>query len=99
VSDNCKAITLALDYGTSGEIYNIGTDFRISNLEIVNKIMNELGISKNKVTFVNDRLGHDFRYALNSSKFSTNFKWSPEISFETGIISTIKWHISQIKGR
>jgi dTDP-glucose 4,6-dehydratase len=68
VKDHCSAIDLVIHKGKPGEIYNIGVHNKRTNLEIVETIVKTLGASKNLITFVSDRLGHDYRYAIDSSK-------------------------------
>ncbi len=102
VNDHCKAIDLILLNGKVGQSYNIGGDNEISNIEIVKTIcdiMDDLkplsGAKKYKdlITFVPDRPGHDFRYAIDSTKLKNNLNWFPKESFKSGILKTIKWYI------
>ncbi|WP_442599223.1 dTDP-glucose 4,6-dehydratase [Neobacillus sp. D3-1R] len=92
VKDHCSAIDLVIHNGKSGEIYNIGGHNERTNLEIVEHIVKTLGVSKDLITFVNDRLGHDFRYAIDSSKIQNELGWKPRYTFEQGIQETITWY-------
>ena len=101
VKDHCIAIDLVFNKGCIGETYNIGGNNEIKNLEIVNTIcdiMNELKPSQNGdykklITFVKDRPGHDFRYAIDSTKINKELGWKPSETFFSGIRKTIKWYI------
>lgn len=94
VRDHCSAIDLVLHKGKSGEIYNVGGNNERTNLEIVEHIITLLGASKEMITFVPDRLGHDYRYAIDSKKIQTTLGWKPMYSFENGIKETILWYQS-----
>ncbi|WP_243521141.1 dTDP-glucose 4,6-dehydratase [Bacillus pseudomycoides] len=93
VYDHCTAIDLVLHKGKKGEIYNIGTSNEKRNIEIVNLILGKLGKTKEYITFVKDRLGHDWRYAINSDKIKRELGWKPVYSFNKGIEETIQWYI------
>lgn len=92
VKDHCSAIDLVIHKGKAGEIYNIGGHNERTNLEIVETIVNTLGGSKNLITFVPDRLGHDYRYAIDSSKIQNELGWKPSYSFKDGLEETISWY-------
>jgi dTDP-glucose 4,6-dehydratase len=92
VWDHANAISSVLGNGKPGEIYNIGTGQRISNIEIVNLILSILGKPKSLIEFVSDRKGHDFRYSIGSSKISRELEWQPQIDFETGLRTTVEWY-------
>jgi dTDP-glucose 4,6-dehydratase len=96
VMDHCRAIHLVLEKGVPGEIYNIsGTDEK-TNKEVVEIILNELGISHSIIKYVEDRKGHDRRYAMNSLKMKRELGWNVMYSFQEGIRRTIEWYkISQ----
>ena len=93
VQDNCRAIQLVLEKGNPGEIYNIGTGNRLSNLDLIRLIATKMHMAEEDlVEFVSDRAGHDFRYALDSRKIiSLGFK--QERDFDFGISETIKWYL------
>jgi len=92
VDDHCKAIDVVLHRGEVGEVYNIGGNNEKANLEIVNLIIENLNKSKDLIKFVEDRPGHDRRYAIDGSKIKCDLGWTPEYSFEEGIIKTIDWY-------
>jgi dTDP-glucose 4,6-dehydratase len=94
VIDNVEAIWEVYKHGKLGEIYNIGGNAERENLEIVTKILQLLGKSKELVEFVSDRLGHDRRYALSSDKINRELGWSPRVSFEEGLEGTVDWYLS-----
>jgi len=101
VEDHCRAIELVFKKGKLGHTYNIGGNNEIKNLDIVNiicELMNELkpsknGNYKNLITFVKDRPGHDYRYAIDSTKIQNELGWKPIETFTTGIRKTIKWYL------
>jgi len=92
VEDNCRAINLVINKGKKGEIYNIGGGNEKTNIEITNIILKKLGFSDEMIEFVEDRLGHDFRYAIDSSKIKS-LGWKPKYSFEEAFDLTINWYI------
>ena len=91
VYDHCTAIDLIIHEGKIGEIYNIGGNNEKSNIDVVKIILKELGKSEKLIKYVNDRPGHDLRYAIDSTKIKTTLNWKPVYSFEKGILDTIKW--------
>ena len=102
VVDHCKAIELVLERGVIGETYNIGGWSEKSNLEVTHTLCNLLDelkpredakSYKQQITFVKDRIGHDLRYAVDSTKINKQLGWRPEESFETGIRKTVKWYL------
>ncbi len=95
VYDHCTAIDLVLHKGKIGEIYNIGGNNEKQNIEIVKLILKQLKKPESLITFVNDRLGHDKRYAIDSSKIQKKLGWKPKYSFETGIKETIDWYLNK----
>lgn len=84
VSDHANVLINLMKYGNSGEVYNVGTGYRISNIELARKII-ELASSKSELNFVVDRKGHDLRYALNSDKLRKQLKWGPQVDFMNGL--------------
>ncbi|PFW97074.1 dTDP-glucose 4,6-dehydratase [Bacillus pseudomycoides] len=92
VFDHCTAIDLVLHNGRDGEIYNVGGNNEKRNIEIVETILEKLGKSKNMISFVPDRLGHDWRYAIDSSKLQRELGWKPVYSFTKGLEDTIEWY-------
>mgnify|MGYP001374915111 CR=1 FL=1 len=102
VKDHCSAIRAILDKGSSGETYNIGGSNEKTNLEVVYSICDILDNLKPNlkgnsyrelVTYVNDRPGHDKRYAINSEKISQEIGWTPKENFESGISKTVYWYL------
>ena len=87
VQDHCEAIDVVLHKGGAGEIYNIGGECEKRNIEIVNTIIDNLG---GEIEYVTDRLGHDWRYAMNISKIKNELDWSPRIKFKDGIKELLK---------
>lgn len=92
VQDHCEALLLVLEQGMSGEVYNIGGNSERRNLEVVKGILRALGKSESLIQFVEDRLGHDWRYAIDSSKMEREFGWKPTFDFEEGLLQTIEWY-------
>ena len=97
VEDHCSAIDTVLHYGRIGEVYNIGGNNEKENIEIVKLILNDLNKSENLIEFVQDRLGHDRRYAVDNSKISKELGWFPSYSFEEGIEETIHWYLNNVR--
>ena len=98
VSDNCRAITQVLEKGSSGSIYNIGTSRHIKNLDLARLLIRELGLDENSLEFVPDRLGHDQRYSISSTKIMSELGWSPQIRFEEGLQATVEWYRGRLRG-
>ena len=92
VEDHCRALEAVLKRGRPGEVYNIGAGHRLSNLEVVQAILRLLEKPASLIQFVADRLGHDFRYALDSSKARRELQWEPQTPFATGLQQTICWY-------
>ena len=105
VLDHCVGIDLVFQKGTSGEVYNIGGKNERNNLYIAHTICNILDevlpnklSYKEQITFVKDRPGHDFRYAIDASKIETELGWKASENFETGIRKTVHWYLKKYKG-
>jgi len=100
VNDHCEALIIVWLKGKIGNFYNIGSNKNLKNIEI-SKILLEIGQKKlsssSKITFVQDRPGHDARYALNSNKIRKELKWQPKISFNEGIKKTFEWYLNNMK--
>jgi dTDP-glucose 4,6-dehydratase len=94
VEDYCSAIALALEHAKPGAIYNVSAGAPQPNLKIVRTILKFLDKPESLVNYVKDRPGHDWRYALDSSKFRKELGWKPNVSFEEGIRRTIEWYKS-----
>ena len=97
VSDHSQALIRILFSGNPGEIYNVGTNERYSNLEVAQMIVEHLGIDQELISFVGDRMGHDFRYALDSSKIRKEMNWHPKIDFRSGLFELIDNHVDSRK--
>ena len=94
VEDHCDAIWTVFNNGLSGSVYNIGGNTEKTNLEIARTLLTKLGKSEMKIVYVNDRLGHDFRYAIDASKIKNDLGWEPKYTFENGISNTIDFYKS-----
>lgn len=105
VGDHVSAIDLIFHNGRSGQTYNIGGNSELSNIEMVNlicdlmdeKLFRSKGQSKELISFVKDRPGHDLRYAIDFSKLRTELNWSPSISLREGLKLTIEWYLNNAK--
>lgn len=93
VEDHCKAIDLIIHKGRIGEIYNVGGHNEMPNIDIVKLICHALNKPEALITYVNDRKGHDLRYAINPEKIHRELGWLPETSFSGGIEKTISWYL------
>ncbi len=93
VEDHCEAIFLILKNGVPGEIYNIGGNSEISNLELVKKLLSILNKSETLIKFVKDRPGHDLRYAINFKKIMNELSWEPKTNIEDGLKYTVQWYL------
>ena len=94
VEDHCKAIDLIIHKGTVGETYNIGGHNEMANIDIVKLILKELGKPESLITYVQDRKGHDRRYAIDPAKIHRELGWLPETKFADGIKKTIRWYLN-----
>ena len=92
VEDNCTGIDAVYSRGAPGEIYNIGAGNEKTNLEIAKIILHILNKKEDQITFVKDRVGHDFRYSIASEKIR-NLGWHPSHSFDDAILKTIEWYV------
>ena len=93
VEDHCEAIYLVYTKGKSGQRYNIGGHNEKRNIDIVKLILKRLGKSEDLISFVEDRKGHDYRYAIDPTKIKNELGWTPKTKFEDGIIKTIDWYL------
>jgi dTDP-glucose 4,6-dehydratase len=92
VDDHCRAIEAVLKNGREGEIYNVAGSRELANIEVVRKILELTGARESLIQYVEDRPGHDRRYALSSAKINKETGWHPEMSFEHGLARTIAWY-------
>ncbi len=93
VEDHCKAIDLIIHNGKVGEVYNIGGHNEKANIDVVKLIIKALDKSEDLITYVEDRKGHDRRYAIDPEKIHTELGWLPETLFDEGIVKTIQWYL------
>lgn len=93
VSDHASAIDLVIQKGRPGEVYNIGGHNERCNIDIVNLIINSLGKSNDLIKFIEDRKGHDRRYAIDPTKLVTELGWKPKYNFDKGLQETINWYV------
>ena len=94
VEDHCAAILRVLLNGRSGEVYNIGADSERRNIDVVKTILAHLGKPDSLIGYVKDRLGHDRRYAIDSTKMHTELGWKPLHNFEQGLKDTVDWYVA-----
>ncbi len=94
VEDHCEAIDAVLHNGVKGERYNIGGHNEKRNIEIVKLILKRLDKPESLISFVEDRKGHDYRYAIDPTKIHNELGWLPKTKFEDGIIKTIDWYLA-----
>lgn len=92
VRDHCEALYMVLTHGVLGDSYNIGGNMELSNIAVVNTILDIMGASSDLINFVPDRLGHDFRYAIDSTHIKNVLGWTPKTKFSDGIEKTIQWY-------
>jgi dTDP-glucose 4,6-dehydratase len=92
VDDHCRGIRAVLERGRAGEIYNIGGNRSLPNMEVVRQILKATGKPDSLIQRVEDRPGHDRRYALSSEKLMRESGWAPEVDFEGGLARTVAWY-------
>ena len=93
VDDHCAAVFAALLNGKPGAVYNVGSDGEMRNIDVVKMILAHLGKPESLIKYVPDRLGHDRRYAIDSSKAHRDLQWKPLHRHEEGIRETIEWYV------
>ena len=93
VQDHCAGVVSALFEGQPGAVYNFGGDNEMANLDLVKMILQKLGKAESLISFVRDRLGHDRRYAIDSTFAERELKWKPHKDFRQGLEETIQWYI------
>lgn len=94
VYDHCAAIDAVLHKGRVGEVYNIGGHNEKTNLEITHLILDAMNKDESSIEYVQDRLGHDRRYAISNDKITSELGWEPSVTFEEGILLTIDWYLN-----
>lgn len=94
VYDHCAAIDAVLHKGRVGEVYNIGGHNEKTNLEITHLILDAMNKDESSIEYVQDRLGHDRRYAISNDKITSELGWKPSVTFEEGILLTIDWYLN-----
>jgi dTDP-glucose 4,6-dehydratase len=94
VDDHCQGLVRALEHGKAGEVYNIGGGAERRNVEIVRAILALLGKPESLIRFVQDRPGHDRRYAIDPSKMKRELGWTPTHTFEQGLAETVEWYVA-----
>lgn len=92
VEDHCRAIDMILSRGRVGEVYNVGGHNEMRNIDIARQICGSMGKSESLITHVEDRKGHDLRYAIDPSKIHRELGWQPETSFQDGLWKTVQWY-------
>ena len=96
VEDHCSAIEMILKKGRYGETYLISADSERHNIDVVKSILKELGKSESLISFVNDRPGHDVRYAIDARKIKNELNWKPKVKFEYGLKLTVKHYLKNL---
>lgn len=100
VLDHCRGVLAALNHGKIGEVYNFGGESELTNTECLKRIINKIdsNIDPNGLfNFIDDRLGHDTRYAINPKKARSELGWKPNETFDSGILKTISWYSKNVK--
>ncbi len=94
VTDHCRGIEAILEKGRVGETYCLGGDSEVPNIEVVKAILRHLDKPETLISFVEDRKGHDRRYAIDSAKARRELGWQPQYTFETGLKHTVEWFLA-----
>lgn len=92
VDDHCRGVIAALEKGRAGEVYNFGGGNELPNIVVVKQILDILEAPHSLISYVTDRLGHDRRYAIDSSKAREELGWRPEVDFGAGLHGTVNWY-------
>ncbi|MBT4349293.1 dTDP-glucose 4,6-dehydratase [bacterium] len=92
VSDHCRAIDLILHKGKIGETYCVGGENEMHNIDIAKMILQIMHKNEEMIEYVQDRLGHDYRYAISNKKINKELNWKPKIDFSTGLTNTVEWY-------
>lgn len=94
VQDHCEAILTVLERGTPGEVYNIGGECEVPNIEIARRLLSHLDCNDDMIEYVTDRPGHDRRYAVDISKITKELGWRPRMNFDDGLAETVAWYLA-----
>lgn len=94
VGDHCRAVDMILRRGREGEVYNIGGHGELCNTDVARLILKIMGKPEDLITFVEDRKGHDLRYAVNAEKITAELNWQPETDFSAGLEKTVNWYLN-----
>lgn len=94
VDDHCRGVDCATRHGKKGEVYNFGGASEMKNIDVVRQILSKLNKPESLISYVEDRKGHDFRYAIDFSKAEQTLGWKPSVTFEEGLEKTIAWYVS-----
>lgn len=111
VNDHCRAIDLIIQNAPNGEIYNIGADHELENIKVAYQVIHKVNkciqdeikicadhINTDLIRYIEDRKGHDKRYALSTEKIKRELGWQPTIDFETGLMDTVLWYLEKYRG-
>lgn len=93
VKDHCVAIDAVMRKGNIGEVYNIGGNNEMKNIDLVKLLLKKLGKPESLISYVKDRQGHDRRYAIDASKIMNELEWKPSVTFEEGLSLTVDWYL------
>jgi dTDP-glucose 4,6-dehydratase len=96
VEDHCAGLWKAFKNGEPGEVYNFGGVDHLTNIEVIQSILNSMNMDTSHLEFVKDRPGHDFRYAVNANKAKQYLGWEPRYSFANTVQDTVDWYLSKI---
>ncbi len=97
VKDHCEGIYSALCNGLRGEVYNFGGETELRNIDLAHKVLDLLDKPKSLISHIDDRKGHDYRYAIDITKAKKELKWSPEVNFKDGLKFTVDWYSNNSK--
>jgi dTDP-glucose 4,6-dehydratase len=92
VSDHCRAIVILLERGTPGEVYNVGGGTELTNLELTYRLLKLCGAGPERIRWVADRKGHDFRYSLDDGKIRRDLGYRPEVDLDDGLAEVVRWY-------
>ena len=92
MEDHCSGLALAMEKGAKGNVYNFGDVDKVTNIEIVKTLLTIARKQDDLIEFVTDRLGHDFRYAIDSTKAKQELEWLPSKSLKTSLADVVHWY-------